>query len=89
MVVLTAQNVYMQCAPRRHGERVEYVRNHFCREVADLFAFDAQVGHAVRTRANVDNRARKSLSYVRRNDCPMAEGQARRLASSSGAKPVP
>jgi hypothetical protein len=73
MIVLTAQDVYVQCAPRRHGERVEYVRNHLCREVANLFAFEAQFGHAVRARANVDDRARKSLSYVRRDACLQQE----------------
>ena len=61
VVVLAAQDVYVQRAPRRHGKRVEYVRKHLCREVPNLFALDAQVGHAVRARANVDNRARKSL----------------------------
>jgi hypothetical protein len=41
MIILATQNVHMQCAPRRHGEGVEYVREHFRREIADLFAFDA------------------------------------------------
>ncbi len=41
MVVLATQNVHMQRAPRRHGEGVEYVREHLRREIADLFAFDA------------------------------------------------
>jgi hypothetical protein len=68
MVVLAAQNVYMQCAPRRHGEGVEYVREHLCGEITDLFALDAQVGHAIGTRANVDNGTRKSLSATRHDD---------------------
>jgi len=68
MIVLAAQNVYMQRAPRRHGEGVEYVREHLRREITDLFALDAQVGHAIGTRANVDNGTRKSLSAARCDD---------------------
>ena len=41
VVVLAAQDVYVQRTPRCHGERVEYVRKHLCREVANLFALDA------------------------------------------------
>jgi hypothetical protein len=65
VVVLAAQDVYMQRAARRHGEGMEYVREHLCREITDLFASDAQVGHAIWARADIDDRARKSLLSVR------------------------
>jgi len=51
----------MQRAARCHGEGMEYVREHLRREITDLVALDAQVGHAIWARADVDNRARKSL----------------------------
>lgn len=64
VVVLAAQDVYMQRAPRRHGEGVEYVGEHLCRKITDLFALEAQVGHAIRTRADVNDCTRKSLSQA-------------------------
>ena len=44
------------------------MREHLRREITDLFALDAQVGHAIGTRANVDNGTRKSLSATRCDD---------------------
>jgi hypothetical protein len=49
VVVLATQDVYMQRAPRCHGKRIKYVREHLRREIADLFALDTQVSHAIRT----------------------------------------
>jgi len=49
VVVLAAQDVYMQCAPRCHGEGIKYVREHLGREITDLFALDTQVSHAIGT----------------------------------------
>jgi hypothetical protein len=49
VVVLATQDVYMQRAPRCHGKRIKYVREHLRREITDLFAVDAQVSHAIRT----------------------------------------
>jgi hypothetical protein len=74
MVVLAAQNVYMQRASRRHCKGVKYVRDHLRGEITDLFALDAQVGHAIGTRANVDNSARKSLSAAQCDDCILQKG---------------
>ena len=65
MVVLAAQDVSVQSTARRHGEGVEYVREHLCREITDLFALDAEVGDAIWARADVNNRTRKSLLSVR------------------------
>jgi hypothetical protein len=64
VVVLAAQDIYMQRAPGCHCEGIEYVREHLRREITDLFALDTQVSHAIGTRADVDNCARKSLSSV-------------------------
>jgi hypothetical protein len=64
VVVLAAQDIYVQRAPGCHGEGIKYVREHLRREIADLFALDTQVSYAIGTRANVDNCARKSLSSV-------------------------
>lgn len=49
VVVLATQDVYMQCAPGRHGEGIKYVREHLGREITDLFALDTQVSHAIGT----------------------------------------
>jgi hypothetical protein len=49
VVVLAAQDVYVQRASGCHSERIKYVREHFRREITDLFALDTQVGHAIWT----------------------------------------
>ena len=65
MVVFTAQDIHMQRHTGRHGKRVEDVREHLRGEVPDLLAFDAEVAHAVRARADVDDRAREGLYEAR------------------------
>ena len=49
VVVLAAQDVYMQRAPGCYGEGIKYVREHLRREFTDLFALDTQVSHAIGT----------------------------------------
>ena len=58
VVVLPSEHVDMECDPSGDGERVEYVREHLSREVADLLPLQLQVRHAVRTRADVNDGAR-------------------------------
>jgi hypothetical protein len=49
VVVLTAQDVYVQRAPGCNGEGIKYVREHLRRKITDLFALDTQVSHAIGT----------------------------------------
>ena len=49
VVVLATQDVYVQRAPRCHGKRIKYVREHLRREITDHFALDTQVSHAIGT----------------------------------------
>ena len=62
VVVLTPQDVDMEGHARSNGERVEYVGDHLRREVADLFALQVQVRHAIRPRADIDDRPRQGLN---------------------------
>lgn len=48
VVVLAPQDVHMEGHASCDCERIEYVRDHLRREVADLFALQLQVRHAVR-----------------------------------------
>ena len=43
------------------GEGVEDVGDHFCGELADLFAFEAELGDAVGARADVNDGAGEGL----------------------------
>lgn len=49
MVILAAQHIDVERRPRRNRERVENMRDHLRREVADLFTLEAQVGDTVRS----------------------------------------
>ena len=65
MVVLPAEHVDVQCHAGGDGERVEDVREHLRSEVPDLLALQLQVRHAVRARADVDDRPRQRLPNAR------------------------
>jgi hypothetical protein len=47
MIVLAPKDINMQGDAGCHGERMEDVRYHLCREVAEFFALESEVRHAV------------------------------------------
>jgi hypothetical protein len=47
VIVLPPKNVHMQRHAGGHCERVEDVRDHFCGEVPNFFAIEAEGGDAV------------------------------------------
>ena len=55
MVILASQYIHMQRYTRSHGKRVENVRQHFRRQVADLFAFELEVSDAIGAAGDVDD----------------------------------
>jgi hypothetical protein len=55
VVVLAPEHVDVYCAARCDRERVEDVGEHLGAQVADLLAFEPEVGHTERARANVDD----------------------------------
>lgn len=61
VVVLTPQDVDVKGHARRDRERVKYVGDHLRREIADLFALQLEIRHAVRPRADVDDCPRQRL----------------------------
>ena len=65
VIVLSSEHINVQSDARSDRERVEDMREHLRREVPDLLALDAEVAHAVRARADVDDRAREGLCGAR------------------------
>jgi hypothetical protein len=61
VVVLSTENVDMECSPRGDGEGVEDVGNHLGRKFADFFPLEVEVGDTVGARADVDDGAREGL----------------------------
>ncbi len=87
MIILPAQNIDVQCHAGRDGERVKDMRDHLRRQVPYFLPFQAELGNAVWSRANVDDCSRKSLRVMRTICCVVKFGGKR--TSSNGAKPVP
>jgi hypothetical protein len=88
VVVLAPKYVDVYRTAGCDRKRVEDVREHLRREVADLLALHAQVRHAERPRADVYDGTRERLSGGRLGTLKIGEGWDVRT-SSSGAKPVP
>lgn len=61
VVVLSAEDIDVECHTGRHGEGVKYVREHLRGEVAYFLTLDAEVTHAVWTGADIDDRTGQSL----------------------------
>lgn len=102
MVVLAAEDVDVERDAGALRKRLEDVRDHLAREVADLFALELQVAAEVRARRDVEDGAREGLRWAVRptagqrtappREQPREQGKLERgeqRTSSSGAKPVP
>lgn len=61
VVVLAAEHVDVKRDARALRKRLEDVRNHLGREIADLLALELQVAAEVRARRDVEDGARKGL----------------------------
>lgn len=55
MVIFASEDIDMECHTRRHRERVEDVRDHLCREIANFFSLELQVSNAVRASGYVNH----------------------------------
>lgn len=61
MVILTPENVNMQSDAGCKGERLEYMREHFRREVSDLLALHIEVRDAEWAPRDVNDCSRECL----------------------------
>lgn len=62
MIVLSTQDINMECDPGSSSEGVEDMRKHFGAEVSDLLPSKLKVGHAVGSAGDVNDSSCKSLS---------------------------
>lgn len=71
VVVLSPEHVDVKGDARGLRERLEHVRDHLGREVADLFPLQLQVAAKVGSRGDVEDSAREGLqpNSVRANGC--------------------
>lgn len=65
MIILSSEYVDVQCYTCCYRERVEYVWEHLCRKVSNLFALELEVCNAVRSTRDVNDSSRECL--FRRN----------------------
>ena len=99
VVVLSPEDIDVERDAGALGERLEHVRDHLGRQVADLLALELQVAAEVGARRDVEDGAREGLRTRaeegrgqlvsgRAGDLWSERGEAGRT-SSRGAKPVP
>lgn len=62
VIVVSAKNIDVQRNSSRYCEGVKDVGEHLGREVSYLLAFDTQICHTERPRADVNDRAREGLN---------------------------
>lgn len=96
VVVLSPKHVHVEGDARGLRERLEHVRDHLGREVANLFPLQLQVAAEVGSRGDVEDGAREGLHPIQADGIShSAQKEANRYrergerTSSSGAKPVP
>ncbi len=58
VVILAAQDINMQRAPRRYGKRVKDMWYHFCGQIADFFSLETKIGEAVGTGTDINHSSR-------------------------------
>jgi len=61
MIVLPTQNIDVQSDSGCNCKGVEDVGDHFCREIANFFSTESQVGNAIGPRTYIDDRTGQSL----------------------------
>ena len=90
VVVVAVEALDVQTEPRRLRKRLEDVRDHLARELAQLLPAEAEAHNGARPRRNVDDGARQRLVQraicmpVARNPAARAQGLVKRLQERGG-----